>query len=233
VSQSRYSIVRVQMTWFPIFVSLEGRRCLVVGGGPIGTRKAAGLRDAGAVVTLVATQLSPQAKELAATGVQLVERPYVRSDLAGQWLVISAVDDRSVAAQVSNDAQSEGIFANAADDPEFCSFILPAIHRDGDVQIAVSTGGSSPATASWLRDRVAIALGTMPGRLVDHMKSVRDRIRLTQTSEGLPWGTLVAPASFAIDAHDDEMLNEITEQWIAKNVTSKVSLPTPDGASRE
>jgi siroheme synthase-like protein len=200
------------MTWFPIFVSLEGRRCLVVGGGPIGARKAASLRDAGAVVTLVATQLSEHATAL--KGVQLLERPYVRSDLAGQWLVITAVDDRAVAAQVSADAQSENVFVNAADDPEFCSFILPAIHRDGDVQIAVSTGGSSPATASWLRDRVAESLGDMPGRLVDHLKAVRSRIRTIQTSEGLPWRKLIAQASFALDAKDDDLLNEITEKWI-------------------
>jgi siroheme synthase-like protein len=205
------------MTWFPIFVSLEGRRCLVVGGGPIGTRKAESLRNAGAVVTLVATHLSEDARAL--TGVQLVERAYQRSDLAGHWLVITAVDDRSVAAQVSADAQSANVFVNAADDPEFCSFILPAIHRDGDVQVAVSTGGSSPAAASWLRDRIADAIGEMPGRLVEHLKGVRSRVRVLQTSEGLPWRSLIAPASFAIDANDDELLDEITEQWITTHVT--------------
>ena len=81
-----------QPIWFPILLSLSGRKCLVVGGGPIGSRKAIGLRDAGAEVVLVATKLSPDA--MALTGVTLIERPYQSADLEGAWLVITAVDNQ-------------------------------------------------------------------------------------------------------------------------------------------
>jgi precorrin-2 dehydrogenase / sirohydrochlorin ferrochelatase len=200
-----------QPIWFPILLSLRGRKCLVVGGGPIGSRKAVGLRDAGAEVVLVATILSAEA--LALTGVSLIERPYQTSDLEGAWLVITAVDNQETTAQVANDAAAAQVFMNASDDPPFCTAILPAIHRDGDVIVAVSTGGASPAGASWIRDRIAQSLGSIPAQVVRHVRAVRDEIRRTRTSEGLPWRPLISRAAEAYQANDPDELQRATAAW--------------------
>jgi precorrin-2 dehydrogenase / sirohydrochlorin ferrochelatase len=197
--------------WFPILLSLGGRKCLVVGGGPIGSRKAIGLRDAGAEVVLVATKLSTEA--LALDGVTLIERPYQSSDLEGVWLVITAVDNQETTAQVGADAAAAQVFMNASDDPPFCTAILPAIHRDGGVIVAVSTGGASPAAASWIRDRIAGSLGSVPAQVVRHVRAVRDDIRATRTSEGLPWRRLISRAAEAIGREDTAALDRATTAW--------------------
>lgn len=200
-----------QLVWFPLLLSLSGRKCLVVGGGPIGSRKAMGLRDAGAEVVLVATKLSPDA--LALTGVTLIERPYQSADLEGAWLVITAVDNQETTAQVAIDAAASQVFMNASDDPPFCTAILPAIHRDGDVIVAVSTGGASPAAASWIRDRIAHSLGSVPAQVVRHLRAVRDEIRQTRTSEGLPWRPLISRAAAALEINDADELQRATVAW--------------------
>jgi precorrin-2 dehydrogenase / sirohydrochlorin ferrochelatase len=197
--------------WFPILLSLRGRKCLVVGGGPIGSRKAIGLRDAGAEVVLVATKLSAEALNL--TGVTLIERPYESTDLQRAWLVITAVDNQETTAQVAADAAAAQVFMNASDDPPFCTSILPAIHRDGDVVVSVSTGGASPAAASWIRDRIARSLGSVPAQVVRHVRSVRDDIRKTRTSEGLPWRPLLSRSASAIEANDANALERATVAW--------------------
>lgn len=198
--------------YFPILLDLRGRRCLVVGGGPVGSRKAESLRDAGAAVVLVSKLMSPDALSL--TGIERHERPYAAGDLDGVWLVISAVDDRSVTAQIAADCEAAGIFLNAADDPPYCSSILPALHRDGPVLVAVSTGGASPATAGWIRDRIASDLGDLPGRVVRHLSEVRDRVRRTRTSEGLPWRTLIAPVAEALERGDRAAAERATDSWL-------------------
>ena len=200
-----------QTIWFPILLSLRGRKCLVVGGGPIGARKAIGLRDAGAEVVLVATKLSPDA--LALTGVTLIERAYQSADLEGAWLVITAVDNQQTTAEVAVDAAAAQVFMNASDDPPFCTSILPAIHRDGDVIVAVSTGGASPAAASWIRDRISHSLGSTPSQVVRHVRAVRDQIRQTRTSEGLPWRPLISQAAEALEANDPDELQRATAAW--------------------
>lgn len=200
-----------QPMWFPILLDLGGRKCLVVGGGPIGSRKAIGLRDAGAEVVLVATKLYADA--IALTGVTLIERPYRRSDLDGAWLVVTAVDNQETTVQVAADAAAAQVFMNASDDPPFCTSILPAIHRDGEVIVAVSTSGASPAAASWIRDRIAHSLGSVPGQVVRHVRSVRDDIRKTRTSEGLPWRPLITRSAQALDTGNAAELQRATEAW--------------------
>lgn len=203
-----------QPVWFPILLNLGGRKCLVIGGGPIGSRKAIGLRDAGAEVVLVATKLSAEALALRGlTGVTLIERPYQRSDLDGAWLVVTAVDNQETTAQVAIDAAAAHVFMNASDDPPFCTSILPAVHRDGEVIVAVSTGGASPAAASWIRDRIAQSLGSIPGQVVRHVRAVRDDIRKTRTSEGLPWRLLITRSANALEHGDATELQRATEAW--------------------
>jgi len=137
---------------YPVFLDLSGVPVLLVGGGNIAARKAAGLVDAGALVTVVAPRVLP---ELAASVTTVHERPYAAGEAARYQLVITATDDPAVNAAVAADARAAQVWVNSADDPVNCSFILPAIARRGAITAAVSTGGASPALAGELRRRIA------------------------------------------------------------------------------
>lgn len=201
-----------ESAWYPVLLDVRGRRCLVVGAGTVGARKAQSLLAAGALVTLMGVALSDEATRLGShPGVELVQRAYRSSDLDGMWFVVTAMDDRATTAAVYDDAQRARVWMNAADDPRNCSAILPAVHRDGDVTFAVSTGGASPATAGWLRDRVAGHLGDLPGRLTFAVGLVRDRVRVHRTSEGLPWRTLVD----RLAREGTEDLPVIANEWLS------------------
>lgn len=137
---------------YPVFLDLQGVPVLVVGGGMIAFRKASGLAEAGAVITVVAPEIVPELAELV---VSAQRRPYESGEAANFQLVITATNDVAVNAQVAADARSAQVWANSADEPQNCSFILPAVARRGLVTVAVSTGGASPALAGTVRSRIA------------------------------------------------------------------------------
>ncbi|MEY2522563.1 MAG: precorrin-2 dehydrogenase [Ilumatobacteraceae bacterium] len=141
---------------YPIMLDLAGVPVLVVGGGRVAHRKIEGLLKAGANVTVIAKSAIDS---ISAMPVHVVLKPYETVDLDGVRLVISATDDPAVNAEVSADASARGIWVNSADDPANCTFILPAVARDGDVTVAISTGGASPALASHLRGEIEGWLG--------------------------------------------------------------------------
>jgi precorrin-2 dehydrogenase / sirohydrochlorin ferrochelatase len=133
-------------------IDLDDRSVLVVGAGRVAHEKARGLLDCGAAVTVVAPRVSP---EVAALPVELLRRPYRRSDLDGRYLVVAATSDRAVNTRVFADAEARALLCNVVDVPELCSFILPALHREDPITVAVSTGGASPVLAQRLRDEIA------------------------------------------------------------------------------
>jgi siroheme synthase-like protein len=137
---------------YPIVLDLAGVPVLVVGGGTIAQRKVEGLLAARATVTVVAPQV---VESLRILPVRVLQRGYEPGDLEPVRLVITATDDPAVNASVAADAKDRGIWVNAADDPANCTFTLPAVARDGAVTVAVSTGGSSPALASHLRNEIS------------------------------------------------------------------------------
>ena len=137
---------------YPVFLDLTDVPVLLVGGGHVASRKAEGLVAAGARLTVVAPMVLAELRSLAGV---VHERGYAADDLAGQQLVITATDSPAVNARVAADARATGIWVNSADDPENCSFILPAIARRGPLIAALSTGGASPALAGRLRDQIA------------------------------------------------------------------------------
>ena len=107
-------------------------------------------------------------------------------------LVVTATGEREVDGAVSADAEAAGVWVNSADDPARCSFILPAVHRDGAVTVAVSTGGLSPALAAWLRDRVAEDCGEGLGRLAELLGDARERLRAAgQATDSVDWAGLL------------------------------------------
>jgi siroheme synthase-like protein len=170
---------------YPVNLVLAGRSCLVVGGGAVAARKTEGLLAAGAVVTVVSPFIG---EEIRALPVTLVERPYRPDDVTDRWLVVTATDDPAVNRAVRHDGEKAGVWVNAADDPDSCSFILPAVVRQGPVMVTVSTSGYSPAMASWLKDHVAAEMGPEVAVLAGMLKDAREALHAAgRSTEGIDW----------------------------------------------
>lgn len=159
------------MAVYPVFVELAGRRCLVVGGGVVGRRKAEGLLAAGAAVTIVEPRPGDELRAMArdAGALSVVERGFRAGDCAGAALVYACADDRDVNAAVAADARSAGSPCCRADDGAASDFTAGAVLRRGGVCVAVSTGGASPGLAVRVRDRLA-ASGAIDEALADEAR---------------------------------------------------------------
>ena len=165
--------------FYPIYLDLRNRSVLVVGGGPIATGKANGLLEAGAHVTVVAPEVSEVIAHRHSLG-DLVwhARGFIESDIADQFIVIAATDDKALNARVYQLANAQQRVANAVDDLDNCNFIAPAIARQGDLQVAISTAGKSPALAKQIRDRIQDELLTeATAHLADFMGRWRPEVK--------------------------------------------------------
>jgi precorrin-2 dehydrogenase len=169
------------MAYYPVCLEMAGRRCLVVGGGPVAERKVAGLLETGARLTVVSPSATARLHDWArADRIRLIRREYEASDLAGHSVVFVATDDGLVNAEVARDARAAGTLINAADDPAHCDFILPAVLRRGALTVAVSTGGASPALARTVRDELDAYLdqeeyAALARVAADARRTLRDR----------------------------------------------------------
>jgi precorrin-2 dehydrogenase/sirohydrochlorin ferrochelatase len=143
------------MGFYPVFLDLAGRRCLVVGGGLVAERRVHGLLAADAAVTVASPELTPALAALASGGrIRHERRGFEPDDLDGVDLAFAATDRGEVNAALFQAARARGVWANAADDPAHCTFILPAVVRRGELSVAVSTGGTSPALARAIREEL-------------------------------------------------------------------------------
>ncbi len=163
--------------FYPAFLDLRGRRVVVVGGGAIAEQKVRGLIEAGARVTVVSPETTPGLSQLEArASVELRRRRYRAGDLSGAWLAIAATDDRAANAAVWAEAEQQRVLVNAVDDIDHCSFIAPAVHREGDITVAVSTAGKSPALAVRLRDRIGRMVGRAEAGLCELLGELRPEL---------------------------------------------------------
>ncbi|HEX2576953.1 MAG TPA: NAD(P)-dependent oxidoreductase [Aquihabitans sp.] len=166
---------------YPVLLDLAGRPCLVVGGGAVAERKVRGLQGVGADVTVIAPAATEGLAAAAADGeVRWHRRPVTPADLGpgaadrpGWSFVVAATDDAATNAKVVAAATAAGTWANDASDPEGGPAALPAVHRDGALTLAVSTGGVHPGAATWLRDLAAGAIGPEHLRALDLVAEVR------------------------------------------------------------
>lgn len=159
------------MKTFPIMLDIRSRRAVVIGGGPVGARKAASLLAAGAAVTLV----DPAAA--AVEGATILRESYRPQHLAGASLVFACTDDRATNARIAADARAAGALVNAADQPEDCDFYLPAVVADGEVVVAIGTGGAAPALAAQLKRTVAASLPPRIGEFAAAIADLRDELK--------------------------------------------------------
>jgi siroheme synthase-like protein len=163
---------------FPIFLRLEGRRVLLVGGGAVAVAKHSALRAAGAVVTVVAPQVDPALRQ---DGTEIRQRAFVDADLDGVWIVVAAAPPE-VNRQVQAAAEARRLFVNAADDPASASAYAAAVVRRGPATVALSTGGQAPALAALLREGLEQVL---PDDLEVWLTTARS-LRSTWRADGTP-----------------------------------------------
>jgi precorrin-2 dehydrogenase/sirohydrochlorin ferrochelatase len=161
----------------PLYIAclrLTGRRCLVVGGGPVGLEKVEGLLACGGDVTLVAPDAGGPLEELAREGsIRWEPRPYRPSDLEGTFIAVAATDDTDVNIRIYEDAERRAMLVNVVDVPPLCNFILPAIVRTGPLAIAISTAGASPALAKRIKAQIAREYGEPYARLAEILNDAR------------------------------------------------------------
>jgi precorrin-2 dehydrogenase / sirohydrochlorin ferrochelatase len=146
--------------FFPMFLKLAGKSCLVVGAGNVGTPKIGGLIDTGARIRVVAIEASAQVREWAEAGkIELQLRAFSESDLGGVFLAVVATASNTLNGRIYREAQRRGVLCNVVDVPEYCDFFYPAVVRRGDLQIAISTSGQSPSLAQKIRQQLERQFG--------------------------------------------------------------------------
>jgi precorrin-2 dehydrogenase/sirohydrochlorin ferrochelatase len=190
------------MGYYPIFLEMAGRKVVVVGGGNVAEGKVNGLLEAGADVTIVAPGLSPELCRLAKAGrIQYVDHSYQDGDITGFELCFVATDDGAINSEVAREGHRLGVWVNAADDPANCDFILPSIVRQGDVVVAASTGGGSPALARRLREELTAFLAEDYAPLAEVLADVRGEIRGRRlTIDAESWQRAIDPRFRALVA---------------------------------
>ncbi len=165
------------MSYYPIFLNLDKKKALVVGGGQVAQRKVETLLEFDASVTVVSRDLTPTLREWADQGkIEYAGTTFKEELLNGIFIVISATDDSQLNHQVSVFAQARGLLINAVDQPEDCNFIVPAIIRRGDLQVAVSTSGKSPTLARKIRKELEHHFGEEYEKMLLLMGKVREWI---------------------------------------------------------
>ncbi len=158
------------MTNYPVNLNLADRLCVIVGAGPVGLRKLAGLQGSGARIRLI----DPAPPAVLPSTVEVVSRVFQRGDLQGALLAFAATADRRVNAAVAAEARATGVLVNVADLPEEGDFTLPARLQRGDLEVAVTTAGRAPALAVALRDRLAAGLGSEWALVVEIAAALRN-----------------------------------------------------------
>jgi precorrin-2 dehydrogenase/sirohydrochlorin ferrochelatase len=165
------------MRYYPIFLDVRGRKCLVVGGGEVAQRKVRGLLEAGAKVTVVSPDLTPSLLRLAKRKkITYLPRRYRKGDLKDYLLIHGATDDLRTHRLMSAEARKGALLINIADRPALCNFIAPAIVKRGDLILAISTGGASPALAKMLREELEQTFGREYAKALRFLQSLRKEL---------------------------------------------------------
>jgi precorrin-2 dehydrogenase/sirohydrochlorin ferrochelatase len=171
------------MSLFPIFVKLEGRLVVVIGGGSVAEAKIPSMLGAGARVRLIAPSITPQIAERVRLGrIDWLPKEFEAADLNGAFLVIAATSAPRVNEAVFREAEARGLLCNAVDDIEHCHFYYGAVVQRGDLQIAISTNGKSPALAQRLRKELELELGPEYEVWLEWLGAAREALRASGPS---------------------------------------------------
>lgn len=183
------------MRYYPIFLDLRGKPCVVIGGGRVAQTKVEGLLAVDALVTVISPAITDALSRLQREGrINHVAREYQPGDLSGYALAFVGTDDRSVNAIVTEEGRKSGVWVNAVDDPPNCDFIMPAIVRRGDITVAISTGGTSPAMARKLREEMEAYFTDEYADLLELVAEVRRELRSeNRTVSSDAWNAALTP----------------------------------------
>ncbi len=172
--------VRRPVKYYPINVNIDGKNCIVLGGGRVAERKVGSLLKCGGAVTVISPGLTPRLKTLLSQGsIQHTDRDYRPGDLKDAFLVFGATDDPRVNAEASQEARGNGILVNIVDTPEICNFIVPSVMDRDDLVIAISTNGKSPALAKRVRQELETLYGEEYGLFLTILGAVREKLLKT------------------------------------------------------
>lgn len=163
------------MGYYPIAFDVTARPCLVVGGGGIALRKVQALVEAGARVTVISPEIDTRIEDV--VGVEVIRRAFEPGDTMGFALVFAATGNREVNVGISREASAKGIPVNVVDDPELCTFIVPAVVRRGDMMIAITTSAKAPAFGKRMRRRIEELIGEEYGPYVALLGEIREKLR--------------------------------------------------------
>ncbi|MFC1985165.1 bifunctional precorrin-2 dehydrogenase/sirohydrochlorin ferrochelatase [Chloroflexota bacterium] len=167
-----------EVIYYPVFLNISCRKCVVVGGGQVALRKVRVLLEHGADVEVVSPDLCPELVQLVeGEGISVIDREYQPGDLKGVFVAIAATDNNEINRSVANEAQKGAVLVNVVDDAENSDFIVPSYLRRGEVTIAVSTSGRSPALARKIRTRLEKELGDEYALLARLIGEVRAEVR--------------------------------------------------------
>lgn len=207
--------------YYPILLDLSNQRCLVIGGGSVATRKVYGLLNAYSNVTIVSPVLSNDLKKLVDdNSVQWIKSEYRKEYLTEASLVIGSTDSQEVNMRISIDAKAAGILVNIVDEPENCTFILPAICKKGDIQIAVSTSGAAPGISAYIRDKIDSFIGYEYEALVDVLKNLRSRIKNIQQNSRKHFWQRVKKLDIPAYRNNPDSLIELINTWVEEAETN-------------
>ncbi len=229
------------MGYLPIFLDVSRRSCLVIGGGEFAEARVRALLDAGAIVTVLSREASDGIRFQAADGkIRYVAREYEYGDLRGVALVYVTAQDPEIARCAAQEAHELGIPLNVADNPESSTFISPATFKRGGLQIAISTGGSSPAVARMLRERLEQQIGPGYAPVLEIMRQARQFLRnreADQRARAFVLKSLARALLDSVETLDNRLIDEILRLHLGAGMaelglnTQKFQADWPAGCS--
>jgi siroheme synthase-like protein len=215
--------------FFPVYLNLKGKRVVVIGGGEVAERKVLALTGTGASITVISPEVTTELARLAAAkSIEWHRRPYAPGDCKDAILVFSATDNREISRAVWEEAHRAGVLVNTADEPDLCDVIMPAVIRRGDLTVAISTGGASPALAATLREKLSQVLGPEYGQLVEllgrYRQEIQRRFQDERDRKALHYRLLDSDIIGFLQRNDSEgaerRLKEIIEAFACQEKTS-------------
>lgn len=165
-------------SYYPIYLDLKGKKCFVIGGGKVAERKCLSLVKNGADVTVISPSTTKRLETFIKKGkIKHIPRLYKRGDIKSAFLVIAATDSQEINRRIHAEVRNRNILLNVVDSPELCNFIVPSVFTRGDLKIAISTGGTSPAIAKRIRKELEVLYNTEFSRYLGFLKEIRSQIK--------------------------------------------------------
>lgn len=213
------------MAYFPMFVQLKNKKCLVIGGGRIALRKIEVLKDFEADVTVIAPEMIPQIRQI--DKIRRIFRTFMEKDFKEADLVVAATDDPEVNSEISKICMQQKIPVNAVDQKEDCSFIFPSYVREGEVVAAFSSGGQSPLITQYLKEKIKPDLNEELGQIAQILGSLRSLAKsciATEQERKAFYKELLQIGLEDIDSLEEQRINEIIQKYTRKN-SSRIKNP--------